>query len=89
VPAQGDQATYLETALLPPESARGVTENPSHIVLIGPPLFDQTDHGMGFSHPVGPGILRQDDPGDDDYAVSMLGSQKTPIVDHPQAGGVV
>ncbi len=31
----------------------------------------------------------QDDPGDDDYAVSLLGSQKTPIVDDPQAFGVV
>jgi len=89
VPTQGGQAPLLETALLPPESARGVTENPSHIVLISPPLFNQTDHGMGFSHPVGPGILRQDDPGDDDYAVSILGSQKTPIVDDPQAFGVV
>jgi len=51
--------------------------------------FDQTDHGMGFSHPVGQGILCQDDPGNDDYAVSILGSQKTPIVDDPQAFGVV
>jgi hypothetical protein len=89
VPAQGGQATFLETSLLPPESARGVTENPSHIVLIGPPLFDQTHHGMSFSHPVGQRVMRQDDPGDDDYAVSILGSQKTPIVDDPQAFGVV
>jgi hypothetical protein len=75
--------------LLPPDSARGATENPSHIVLIGPALFHQTEHGMGFSHPVGQGILRQYDPGNDDYAVSILGSHKTPIVDDPQTFGVV
>jgi hypothetical protein len=81
--SQGCQAALIETPLLPPHGASAVTEHPRHIVLIGPTLFDQTDHGVRFSHPVSDCILRQDDPRNDDDAVSALGSHQTSIVDDP------
>jgi hypothetical protein len=39
-PPQGCQTTFIETSLLPPDGASGVTENPGYIGLIGPPLFN-------------------------------------------------
>lgn len=82
---QGRQATLIKTSLLPPKGPSSVTENPGHIVLIGPPLFHQTYHGVCLGYCVGDRILRQNDPGDDDDAMSLLSSHKAPIIDDPES----
>ena len=87
--SQGCQTTLIESLLLPPDGASSVAENPCHIILIGPSLFNQTNHSVGFGHPVGHCILCQDNPGDDDDAVALLGSQETPVVENPDALGIM
>jgi hypothetical protein len=71
---QRRQATIIEMLLLPPHGAGGTPEAPSYIVLIGPSLLNQTDHGVRLGHFVGDGILRLNNPRDDDDTVSILGA---------------
>ena len=86
---QGRQATLVKTSLLPPNCPGGVTENPGHIVLIGPPLFHQADHGVRLGHSVVDRILRQNHPGDDDNAMSILRPHQAPIIDDPEPLGIM
>ncbi len=86
---QGGQASLIETLLLPAHGAGSVAEDPGHIVLIGPSLIHQADHGVRLSHSVGECILCQNDPRNDDDAVPTLRSDETPIVADLKTIGVM
>ena len=79
--SQCGQTAVLETSLLPPHRARRVAEGAGHIVLIGPPLFDQTYHGVRFGHAVVHRIMGQNDARDDDHPVAILSAEQASIID--------
>jgi len=52
-------------------------------------LFHQTYHGVCFGHSVSDRILRQNDPGNDDDAMSLLRSHEAPIIDDAEPLGIM
>ena len=78
--AQGRQAAILKSLLVPAHRARRATEHPGHLLLAGPSLLDEMDHGVSLSHPIRRRILCQDNPGHDDQAVAILSFDHAPVV---------
>ncbi len=78
--SQCGPAAVLNAWLLPAHGARGITEGSGHLVLIGPPLFDQTHHGVRLGQAVAHCILGQEDARDEDDPVAILGSEQASII---------
>src|ERR1039458_6177332 len=70
--AQGRQAAIPKSLLVPAHRACRATKHPGHILLAGPSLLDEMNHGVSLSHPIRRRILGQNDPGHDDQAVAIL-----------------
>jgi hypothetical protein len=82
---EGSQAALGEATLVAAERAGGTAEGAGDIVLVGPSLVDQADHGVGFGHAVGHRILSDHDSGDHHHALALLGSIQAAIVDNTGA----
>ena len=62
-----------------PAAARRPSDAPiarsaRHLDLVGPALFDQTDHGVSFGHPIGHDVVGEHDSRNLHRTVTILGS---------------
>lgn len=85
--AQCGPPARLKALHVSPDGALGTTESPRHLILVGPPLFDQRDPGKGFGHAIPHRLLRQGQSGHDDHPMALLRSEQTAIVDELRASG--
>lgn len=82
---QGRQTALLKSLLVPTNGSLGAAEGPRHVILVSPALFDEVHHGVRLGHTVTESILREQDAGDDDHSVSILGPNQTAAVDDHSA----
>lgn len=80
-PAQGGESPDVEPALMSADASPRTSEGPGDLLLRRPALLHEVHHRVGFGHPVGDGVLRQDDARDDDDAKAMRRAEETAIVD--------
>jgi hypothetical protein len=78
---KGCQSTVLEPPLMASKRPHRTTEHPGHVVLIGPALFHQTDHGVRLAHRIAQRVLGQHHTGNNHHPVSILGSDHAPFIE--------
>src|ERR1035438_8949272 len=79
--AQGGQTVLLESPLIPTHRSCRATQGPSYLLLTGPALLNEIDHGVSLRHPIRYGILCQNNARHQHHTVAVLRSHQTPLVD--------
>ena len=87
--AQSSQAAILEAALVTAHGANGTVEGACHGDLIDPTLIDQTHHRVGLSQSITHRIVSQHNAADEHYAMAILRSQQTAVIDDARVRRVV
>ena len=79
--AKGSQAPFGEPLLMSPHGPFRTAECSRDVVLVCPALLDEANNGISFGYMISNSILGQDDPGDEDYPMAILGTDQRAIVD--------
>jgi hypothetical protein len=79
--AKRSQSTLFISTLIATQCSGRITEDASHIVLIGPALLDEIYHRMSLGHSVGHGVMSHGDARHNHHSMALLRSDLASVVD--------
>ncbi len=79
--AKRSQSTLLISTLIATQCSGRITEDASHIVLIGPALFDEIYHRLCLGHSVGHCVMSHGDARHNHHSMALLRPDLATVVD--------